>query len=252
MHICFIDESSTPPKASKRDPIPYFVIAGLSIPIVEWHAISKELEALKARQKFKIRGEIKWRFFGAQNDDPRNNLAHLDGSKRDDFRYELFSILTARSDIKAFAAITNVRRFYEEFPKKSEHELYALTYKPVTERFQYYLQDLSQRAGVSQYGIVVADHRGRDDDARMRQLHHELMNVQTRTSSRYDNLVENLFLTPSDQSVGIQFADMIAGAVSRRYNSNDSTWFDIVEPIFRRSSAGRTEGYGLVQVPKKW
>src|SRR5271166_6056174 len=110
MHICFIDESSTPPKPTAQNPRPYFVIAGVFIPAAQWHGISQEFKGLK--NIFRIGGEIKWRFFGADNNDPANSVRHLDQAARDNFRTRMFVILTRRNSIKVVSCVACVRAAY--------------------------------------------------------------------------------------------------------------------------------------------
>ena len=38
--------------------------------------------------------------------------------------------------------------------------------------------------------------------------------------SQFNNLIEGLFIAPSHLSVGIQFADLVAGAIFRKYEKN--------------------------------
>src|SRR5690606_4571137 len=98
----------------------------------------------------------------------------------------------------------------------TQDDIYFKTYKVVTERFQYFLQDVSRTSGRTTLGIIVADHRGKGDDQKMRQQHQRLVGTTNPYSSNYLNLIEGLFLAPSHMSVGIQFADMVAGAIWRR------------------------------------
>lgn len=128
--------------------------------------------------------------------------------------------------------------------------MYHATYKPVTERFQYYLQDLSRTVGRPEYGIIVADHRGAQEDKRLRSHHQKLIHSQGGGTSNYRNLIESLFLQPSNLSVGIQLADMVAGAVWRKFERNDERWYQRIEPSFRRGPNGQVDGYGLIKMPK--
>jgi hypothetical protein len=45
---------------------------------------------------------------------------------------------------------------------------------------------------------------------------------------------------------------MIAGAIGRKFNANDDTFFKMVEPSFRASNRGVIDGFGLVKFPKTW
>jgi len=68
--------------------------------------------------------------------------------------------------------------------------------------------------------------------------------------SNYKNFVECIFLTPSHMSIGVQMADMVAGAIGRHFNQGDSTFFDAIRQSFRAKSNGDIDGYGLVKFPK--
>ena len=130
-------------------------------------------------------------------------------------------------------------------------DLYEYTYKPVTERFQYFLQDVSRDSGTTMTGMVIADQRDKAQDDRLKRHHRRLLFSKSEMISTYENLIEGLFLTESHTSVVIQLADMVAGAIGRKFNSDDSTFYDLLEPAFRRSPQGTIDGYGLVKMPTK-
>lgn len=248
MYLCFIDESNTPPKPGQRR-APYFIIAGVIMHEAQWHGIADDLRALKARPEFNVRGEIKWRYFGPTNEDDANPVRHLDQAERDAFRQAFYGLLTKRKAVKLLANVTDVQAAYGLPYVQNAEDLYLYTYKGLSERFQYFLQDMTRTVGAGQLGLVVADHRSKAQDDKLRKRHHELIEQNAPVFSTYSNYVETLFLTPSHNSVGIQFADMVAGAVGRRFNADDGHYFGQIEPSFRKSPAGRIEGYGLVRFP---
>jgi hypothetical protein len=250
MHLCFIDESGTPPKPNRIGRRRYFVIAGLIMHEAQWHGVASEVKKLRNRLDFLVRGEIKWRYFGPENTDPDNSVAHLSMEKRNEFRDELFSIVTKRKSLKIVACVASAEAAYEKPYVNLPESLYQFTYKAVTERFQYFLQDISRTLGDTQLGVIVADHRGKNQDEFMRRHHHVLIDHSDPFSSSYANYIETVFLTPSHRSVGIQLADMIAGATGRAFNTNDARLFDILRPSFRASPQGNIEGYGLAKFPK--
>jgi hypothetical protein len=120
----------------------------------------------------------------------------------------------------------------------------------MTERFQYYLQDVSRVSGQKINGIIVCDHRAPKDDRRLQELHAKLLLGNHNASSSYKNLIEGVFISPSHLSIGIQFADMLAGAVLRKFSKNDSRFFDQIKDTFRKSEEGEIEGYGIIKFPK--
>ena len=247
MQILFLDESGTPPKAGQQEP-KYFVMGGVIIPEDVWRTIRDAVLGMKIRRK--IRGEMKWRYFSPANVDVNNPMRHLNQVARDEIREELYSILTKQPRIKSIAAICAVKAAYKMPSINDQQGIYNLTFKVLTERFQYYLQDLSHDVGSEEFGLIICDHRGHGDDKRLRAHHQMLVHSTAAFTSKYPNLVESLLLQPSNLSVGVQFADMVAGAVWRKYERDDERWLAMMEPSLRRSRGGNVEGYGLIKVPK--
>jgi hypothetical protein len=177
-------------------------------------------------------------------------MRHLDQGARDDIRTELYRIVTSVPAVKSIAAVCSNAVAYRLPSVNEQQDIYNLAYKVVTERFQYFLQDLN-RAGRNERGLIIGDHRGRDDDRRLRAYHQMLVHSSAAFTSRYELIVESVLLQPSNLSIGIQLADMVAGAVWRKYEREDERWFELMASSFRRGPRGEVEGYGVVKVPKR-
>lgn len=248
MHLLFMDESGTPPKPGITEPR-YFVVAGVIIPEGTWHPLRDGLMGLKIRHR--VRGELKWRYFAPNNDDARNPMRTLPQDARNEIRSDVYKLLVGTRSIRTIASVVSSAAAYDMASVNEQQDIYHLGYKGVTERFQYHLQDLSREIGRKQFGIVVADHRGSNDDKLLRQVHQKLLHSKGEFISTYRNLIEGLFLEPSHLSVGVQLADLVAGAVWRKFERGDDTWFERLEATFRRGPSGAVEGYGLVRSPKR-
>jgi hypothetical protein len=152
--------------------------------------------------------------------------------------------------VKIIAGLTQCEPAYKLAIISDQHDIYFRTYKVLTERFQYLLQDIGKTSGRQTLGIIVADHRGTGDDDKMRKQHQKLVDQNLMYVSTYSNLVEGLFLAPSHMSVGIQFADMVAGAIWRKFEADDPRWYDAIKPSFRMSPTQVIDGYGIARFPK--
>lgn len=247
MYLLFVDESGHPPPPSRKDS-KYFVMSGVIVPEYTWHKLRDALLGLKIRRR--IRGEIKWRYFAPGNDDARNPMRKMTHQERDDIRTDIYGIIRNHASIKCLAAICSIEAAYSRSSVNDQQDVYNLTYKVLTERFQYFLQDVERDSGSREYGMIVGDHRGKDDDKKLRAHHQMLLNAVTGSVSKYPHLVESLLLQPSNMSIGIQIADMVAGAVWRKFERGDSKWYDMIDNSFRRSATGQVDGYGLMKVPK--
>ena len=156
MYLLFVDESGTPPKPMQGG-IAYFVMAGLVIPEDRWMGMHEKLSGLKRAASY--HGEVKWRFFAPKNDDPENPMAGWVQEKRNDFRERVFAIITETKSCRIIACISESPTAYELGNVNSQDDLYFRTYKPITERFQYLLQDITRTSGRDSFGLIVADHR---------------------------------------------------------------------------------------------
>ncbi|WP_419713897.1 DUF3800 domain-containing protein [Sphingomonas sp. TX0543] len=248
MQMLFIDESGTPPPVDKVAGSPLFVLGGIIIPDRFWHQVKADLDL--AKRDFGVGGEIKWRFF-APHHKKAHSISHLDGAHKETLRSRLFAIIRKYKSIKTMAVIVDSEAAYRLPYITGPDDLYWYAYKSMTERFQYYLQDITRIAGQPINGIIVCDHRGPDDDRRLQELHARLPEGHHDAHSNYKNLVEGLFIAPSHLSVGVQFADMVAGAVLRSRKSADNRFLAQIETTLRKSEAGQIQGYGLIDFPKR-
>ncbi len=247
MHLFFIDESGTiVPELKKHSK--YFVIGGVIIPEIHWKEIYKKLREIK--KQYQISSEIKWRYFAPNNNDDENGMAHLSFEQRNEVRNKLYQIITSYKSIKIISTITNIEEAYKLPYINNKDDLYWYSYKQAVERFQFYLQDLSRNSGAEFNGLVIIDNRLSCDDNRLRNLHHNLMFVNRENYSNYNNLIEGLFIAPSHLSVGIQFADIVAGAIFRKAEKNDDKYYEQIKSNIRNRD-GQILGYGIVNFPKQ-
>lgn len=247
MYLLFMDESGTPPKPDKAAGR-YLVIGSVIIPEGAWQAVARSYTALK--KEYGVTGELKWKYWGRHNIEKGNELSRLPENDRNVLREKIISIITARKAIKIICCVTSVEAAYERQRIADQDDIYHLTYKGVTERFQYFLQDASKVTGQREFGMIISDHRMANDDKKLRARHHQLINGAEEYTSSYANIVETIFFSPSEASIGLQLADMVAGAVNRVYEHGDKRFATLLKSAFRTSPSGEIVGYGLVKMPK--
>lgn len=240
LHFCFVDESGTPP-GRPNPKKPYFTMGAAIVDCAKWGDLSNRIKGFKTRHG--LRGELKWRYLSPHNDQEQNPFLRFDATQRRALGMELASII-AGSDLTIIACVVDVEAAFRYNAVTDQQTLYHFTYKPITERFQYFLQ------GVDDHGIIVADHRGGDSDKLLRAHHAALTTSHKSTRSGYSRLVEGLFLQDSDHSVGIQVADFVAGAIHRAYSTRDSGHAAALKARIRKNHQGNVLGHGIVQHPK--
>ena len=207
------------------------------------------LMGIKIRRK--IRGEIKWRYFAPGNNDTKNPMRGMSQTDRDEIRLEVYRLISSRTAVKTLACVASREAAYAMPSVNTQEELYHGTFKPITERFQYHLQDMTKLTGHKEFGIIVGDHRGPGDDRRLRSHHEKLLHSSSDFTSKYGNLIEGLFLHPSNLSIGIQLADMVAGAVWRKFERSDDKYYQMLKPSLRKDKNGNEAGFGLLKFPTR-
>lgn len=240
MHFCFVDESGTAPN-SPNPGNPYFTLGAAIIAAKDWSKVSGKV--LGYRLRHHLHGELKWRYYSPGNQDAGNPMLSRSAADRKALSLE-FAQLIAGCPITIIVSVTDVEVAFTYGSVTNQQELYHFAYKPITERFQYFLQEQDS------LGIIVSDHRGRDSDKKFRANHDTLIGRRNSSRSLYANLIEGLFLQDSCHSVGIQIADYVAGAIHRAYCHDDKTHAAILKPRIRENGSGQILGFGLIQHPK--
>ncbi|MDA3857286.1 MAG: DUF3800 domain-containing protein, partial [Roseovarius sp.] len=233
-------ESGTPPP--KPNPSrPYFTLGAVIIDADKWKQCHAAVHGYKVRNK--IFGEVKWRYFAPHNTDKSNPMNGFDAGIRKKLSLD-FSNIIGKLPIEIIACVTDIESAFAYETVNGSHDLYHFAYKPISERFQYCLQDAKD------IGIVIADHRGRSDDKMFRTHHSTLTKSQSTNRSGYDRFIEGLFLQDSEHSTGIQLADYVTGAIHRAYSTGDGEHAACFKAKMRGAAEGRVMGRGMDQHPK--
>lgn len=229
--------------------MPVFVLGGVVIPEKVWPSLRDGLQ--QAKRRYGVSGEIKWRYFTKTHPKAKpNSMSHLTAEQKDALRNELLDAIVQHKSVRIIAAVVDTVAAFQTSRINSADDLYHEAYKVLSERFQYFLQDVEREAGVRVSGLIVCDNRNSDQDDRLKEFHQSLLQGGTYTSS-YKNFIEGLFIAASHHSVGTQFADLVAGAVFRNEARGDLRFTQHLASAFRRSPSGNVEGYGIVRVPKR-
>lgn len=260
MKILFIDESYY-----LNCEEPFFVLGGIIIPEKKWKDASDLITKIKKDKN--IRGEIKykWLFNKCHKD---NTLSHLSIDTRlndivkpilqfiKDQDLKLITTLTHYNDLKQeFIKNKKIEENSPKFKKAFSYHYYHKNYENIVQRFHYYLQQCYNNK-VDYLGIVICDGRSKTEDEALRNLHKEMLEgAAGKKKINYMNLIEHLLIAPSHFSVGIQFADIVAGIILghlRKHESIEGLFKIIAYQFITRIDKGKetTEGAGIVKIPK--
>ena len=235
-----MDESGNPALDAKTVSKQPCVIAGLAIPDGAWRAIDYQFRTIK--EKYEVQAELKWRHFGSK----KGPLAHLDQPHRDALRREIYELITSRNAVRIMAVVGVPTEYQQHGWYRAEPDgFYRGALKALSERFQYFLQDLERETAQPQTGLLVCDARDRTNDQRLVESMSRLM-AGGPYMAKYANLIEGLFMADSRLSTGVQLADMVAGAICNRESRGKSSWYDVILPRIR-TRYGSIDGAGIVR-----
>lgn len=248
--IGFIDEAGVPEipclSEGKKELDPVFSIGFVFMPMSYWLTLRDIYE--EVRQDFGIRldQELKWRNL-VRGTGP---AAHLQPSGGHPFIEELVK----RLDPRQFRAVC-VSVFKDEIYRQKGYihegqDIYNAAALFALQRLQ---NDVDEMHGEGAHCpcIVIADSRQKaGQDNRLRNFVDGAMGGTSGIWVDFDKtLVEGILFQVSHYSVGVQIADFLAGATFQKDARGDSRYFDLWEPVLRKSSEGSTDGYGYIRWP---
>lgn len=218
MRFFFIDESGNSAIGGTK----FLVLGGLILRDDDWPKVQSAYDSLKVEFGVHPNVEVKWRHVRHPGGH-RNPLRALGDAERTQFGLRTLGLVRQTTYARVVAVIIDKVAAYGRHDITSEEDVYERAVSLAMERFQYYL-----RANHS-FGIVVQDQRLPGQDIKLRAFYRGLLTTGTRWT-RFPNILEGVFLTPSDYSTGIQLADFVAGAFYAAHCSEkpDTKYFNII------------------------
>jgi hypothetical protein len=218
MRMYFIDESGTPEMGGTK----FMVLGGVIIRCEDWPSVRRKVAELKGRYGINENVEIKWRHIRHPGGH-LNPLHALSDTERVRYGKDMLSIVRGTVSARVVAIVLDKVAAYARPDLTSEEQIYERAVSLAMERYQYYLR------ATRDIGIIVQDQRRPHQDIRLRAFYQSLLTVGTRWT-RFPNIIEGVFLTPSDYSTGLQIADFVVGSVYAAYGSDkpDVKFFNVV------------------------
>ncbi len=244
MYIIFLDESGQPGGFDKKinklvqNTSKYFVLAGFMINAEKILDIEVELKDIKLKYGLNPYHEIKWNTKYKELDLEYNEIMNI--------KKEIMKIVTKYKN-SVIGIIMDKEYCYKtkEFIQ-THNDLYALALHLLMERCCMQITDKHGRKTVIP-AMAFADSRKNNNNNK---LDIELQTAYLRAKNmgtyfvKFPNFCDSLIFVDSDYSAGIQLADFCAGAIYRKYERNDDTFFEIMKPAIRKHS-GKIEGAGI-------
>jgi hypothetical protein len=238
MRLLFLDESGD---ALMGGPFKILVLGGVIVRADQWTHLNRSLEALKKDRGFAAAAEIKWRHVRHPGG-RKNPLNAFNDADRIQYGKDMLSIVRSSASSRVLGVVIDKITAYTRAEIMTPEDVYERAVTFMMERFQYHLN------ATEDYGLVVQDQRQERQDLRLRAFYRSLLVEGTRWT-RFPNILESVFLTPSHFSPGIQFADFVAGAIYAAHSPDnpDQKFFNIIQgKITGNKQTGVRHGF------KKW
>jgi hypothetical protein len=230
MYLLYVDESGDPGPAGSR----FLILGAAALFEGKWLPVERELRLLIDR------------YFPVG---PKPKEIHLSELRKGKKEFRLLTAVQRNSllsefcqiavdllstELVMFSVIADKPDWFARHPGRSGDDLYAEMFEDLSSRFDLFLRRRYAENAPSK-GIIIADpHKpSLSESLRTNQR------IYQRRGHRWDvlyNLVETVFFLASDESPGIQFADLASHAVWRLVSANDDSIARLIASVFDRES----------------
>jgi len=246
MYLLYVDESGDPGPSGS----PYLLLGGAAIFEGKWRHVDGDIRRLIAQ------------YFPSS---PRPNEIHfaplfqgkgvyqsLSRADRLNLIREFCRLVDSllSTEIALFTVIADKAWWFHNNPGKGGDDLYAELFEQLSSRFDFFLRR-RHAEGSPAKGIVIADEHKPALSAALKHNYKAYQLNGNRWGSTY-NLIETVFFLPSDESPGLQIADLCAYATWRLVNSGDNFIINQIsatfyrEPLTSRVNAGKWHGVHFI------
>lgn len=244
MYIIFIDESGQPGGFNKeinelvKNTSNYFILSGFIIDADEILHIEEKLRNIKLKYGLNPYHEVKW---NTRYKDIGINFKEITNMKK-----EIMQIVNNYKNSVIGIVMDKECCYKNKQFIQTHNDLYAVALHLLMERCCMQITDEKGR-NTTIPAMLFADSRKNDSNNK---LDIELQNAYLRAKNmgtyfvKFPNFCDTLIFVDSDYSAGIQIADFCAGAIYRKYEKEDDTFFNILKPSIR-THKGEIIGAGI-------
>ncbi len=148
------------------------------------------------------------------------------------------------TELTVFTVIADKRSWFQQNPTRTGDELYLDLFEDLSSRFDLFLRRRNALGSPSK-GIIIADPHKKDLSKALRRQQRSAQDSGNRWS-RIHNLIETVFFLDSQESPGLQVADLCSYAVWRLIGSGDASLARAIRECFDRESPSSSRN------PGKW
>ncbi len=214
MHLLYVDESGLATDSKQR----HFVLAGVSVFERAPHWIEAELDAIAAR--FNSSEPKSVELHGSPMRTGAKRWRRVPLADREQAIKDALHVVVAKN-CRLFGAVLEKSRF-------SGQDVTQVAFEQISSRFDQYLGRL-HKLGDTQRGLILFDKCSVEKP--IQTMAREFKTIG-HTFGRLRNLAEVPVFVDSEASRLIQLADLVAYALFRHHEFNDSTFYDVIRNSF--------------------
>ena len=253
MHLVYVDESGDDGFAKSGiytksiTPSPFFTRTAVIVHDWKWKSVVRDIRAFRIKYSIPASEEIhateilNGRSKSYSSSGKRVSLTNFFGQKwpnRSDRKNLLLDLchtivsldLSFVGVVMDKSKIDTSKPNFRKIPKDFSWEF-------LIERINYFLSEAKDKRG-----MIISDATGRTLEIYHRAFAKAL--IASSLHIKEFHFIETLLFEPSDSSDLLQVSDVVAYAIGRKFNSNDDSFFSVLEPKFVTRN-GTLNGVGL-------
>lgn len=230
MYIVFLDESGQPGGFNKEhnklgvNTSKYFTLGGFMIDADNILDIESKLKEIKKKYTLNSNHEIKWH--------TTYSKIGLDFEQYKNMKLEIIRMISQYKNSVIGIVVDKESCYKNKDYIDNSNDLYAVALHLLMERYSMETMKKSNK-GIIKPVIMIADSRQSMNSSK---LDKELQIAYLRAKNmgthfvNFPNFCEGIIFVDSDNFTGIQLADFCAGAIHRKYEQGDDTFFNELIP----------------------
>lgn len=234
MYIVFLDESGQPGGYDKvndklvKDTSKYFTLAGFMIDADKILEVEKSVRDVKIKYGLNPLHEVKWH--------TTYSKLGLNFEQYRNMKMEIIHIISTYENSVIGIVIDKENCYKNKEYITNHNDLYAIALHLLMERS---CMEITKRNGKNTVipAMMIADSRKNDNNNK---LDKELQIAYLRAKNmgthfvKFPNFCESLLFVDSDYYLGVQLADFCAGAIHKKYESENEEFFNELKPAIRK------------------
>ena len=245
MYIVFIDESGQPGGWNKEkecltiDSSKFFTLGGFMIDANNILEIETKFKDIKIKYDLKESTEVKWSCSYSK--------LGLTFEQYKNMKKDIIEMISGYKNSVIGIIMDKENCYRNRTDIKNHNDLYAFALNLLMERVCMEISDREGRNAMTP-ALMLTDSRKNDNNNK---LDKELQIAYLRARSlgthyiKFPNFCESLVFIDSNYSCGIQCADFCAGAIHKKFENDDDTFFNLLLPAIRTNKSNKIYGYGV-------